>query len=82
MANFTVSTTPEQDAARVALRAKMNAERDVPLTPVEFRDYLVAQWLDGLVAQGNQNSEVSLREAWQQANAAKRAQVKTVLGIS
>jgi nanoRNase/pAp phosphatase (c-di-AMP/oligoRNAs hydrolase) len=79
--SFTVTTTTEQDAAMVALLRKTNAERPTPLTAKEYRDYLVAQWLDGLVTQAGTQSTTSVREAWEKADQAKRDQVKSILGV-
>lgn len=80
-ASFTITTTAEQDAALVALQAKLNATRATPLTAIEFRDYLVAQWLDSLVGQAREQMRTSVRDAYQNANQSTRDQVKTLLGI-
>ena len=80
-ATITITTTPEFDAAMVTLRTKLNAERPVPLTAAQFRDYLVAQWMDGLVSQAGTHDQTTIREAWEKANDATRAKVKTDLGL-
>jgi formate dehydrogenase maturation protein FdhE len=79
--SFTVTTTPEQDAAMIALLRKANAERETPMTAREFRDYLVTQWLDKLVTEAGTQSTTSVREAWEKADQAKRDQVKSILGV-
>ena len=80
-ASFTITTTAEQDGALVLLRAKMNVGRAIPLTAVQFRDFLVAQWLDNLVAQGTADTHSSLRDRYEAADAATKAQIKTLLGM-
>jgi len=80
-ATITITTTPEQDDALVTLRAKLNKERPTPLTAVEFKNYIVAQWMDGLVSQAGAHSTTTVREAWEKADAATRAKVKADLGL-
>jgi hypothetical protein len=83
-ATITITTTPEQDVALVTLLTKLNAERKAPLLPLtakEFRDYIVAQWLDGLVSQAGEQNKTTIREGWEKADQAKRDQVKTILGV-
>lgn len=80
-ATITIITTPEQDAALVTLMQKLNKDRVISLTAQQFKDYIVAQWLDGLVAQAGQHSQTTIREAWEKADAATRAKVKTDLGL-
>lgn len=80
-ATITITTTPEQDTALQTLRQKLNKDRQTPLTAQEFKDYLVTQWLDGLVSQAGEHSKTTLRDAWEKADAVTRAKVKTDLGI-
>lgn len=80
-ATFTVTTTPEQDAALVTLRKKLNATRPTPLTAAQFKDYIVAQWLDGLISQAGTHDQTTIREAWEKADDATRAKVRTDLGL-
>lgn len=81
-ATITITTTPEQDAALVSLRRKLNTDREVKLTTAEYHDYIVSQWLDGLVSQAGEDTRTTVREAYQSANQAKKDQVKTLLGIT
>jgi hypothetical protein len=78
---FTVTTTPEQDAAMVTLLRKANAEREAPMTAREFRDYLVTQWLDKLVTEAGTQSTTSVREAWEKADETTKGRVRTLLGV-
>jgi len=80
-ASFTVTTTPEQDAALVVLRRQTNKDRATPLTALEFRTYLVTQWMDGLVAQAGTQDQTTIKDAWEKADDATRAKVKTDLGL-
>jgi len=80
-ATITIVTTPEHDDALVTLRAKLNKERPTPLTAVEFKNYIVAQWVDSWVSQAGEHSKTTLREGWEKADQAKRDQVKTILGV-
>ena len=80
-ATFSITTTPEFDAALVVLRRQANKDRATPLTALEFRDYLVTQWLDGLVSQAGTHNQTSIRDAWEKADDATRAKVKTDLGL-
>ena len=80
-ATFTVTTTPEQDAALQVLRRQANKDRQTPLTALEFRTYLVTQWLDGLVSQAGTHDQTTIKEAWEKADDATRAKVKTDLGL-
>jgi hypothetical protein len=80
-ATFTITTTPEQDAAMVALLRKTNAERTTPLTGAQFRDYLVSQWLDKLVTEAGTQGETSVRDAWQKADETTKGKVRTLLGV-
>ncbi len=79
---ISITTTPEQDAALITLRRKLNADRPTPLTMAEFKDYLTAQWMDSLVSQAGEHSKTTLREGWEKADQAKRDQVKTILGVN
>jgi nanoRNase/pAp phosphatase (c-di-AMP/oligoRNAs hydrolase) len=79
--SFTITTTPEQDAAMIALLRKTNAERPTPLTAKEFRDYLVSQWLDKLVTEAGTQSTTSVREAWEKADETTKGRVRTLLGV-
>lgn len=80
-ATFTITTTPEQDAALQVLRRQTNKDRQVPLTALEFRAYLVTQWLDGLVSQAGTHDQTTIREAWEKADDATRAKVRMDLGL-
>jgi hypothetical protein len=80
-ATFSITTTPEQDTALQVLRQKLNKDRPTPLTALEFHTYLVTQWLDGLVSQAGTHDQTTLREAWEKADDATRAKVKTDLGL-
>lgn len=82
MATFSVVTTPEIDDALKVLRARLNKDRAEPLTAVEFRTYLVSQWLDSLVSQAGEYSRTTLREAWERADQGTRDQVKATLGMT
>jgi hypothetical protein len=82
MATFSITTTTEQDAALTTLRRALNQERNVPLTAKEYRDYIVSQWLDGLVTQAKTYGETGIREAWQKADEEIRTKVRTILGVT
>ena len=82
MASMTMTTTAEQDAALVALRRQFNKDRPTPLTMAEYKDYLIAQWLDGLVSKAGEDSKTTVREAWEKADQATRDKVKTLLGVT
>ena len=81
-ATITITTTPEQDAALVSLRRKLNADRPVQLTAAEYRDYIVSQWMDSLVSQAGEDTRTTVREAYQSAPQTTQDQVKTLLGIT
>jgi len=81
MANIVIITTPEHDKAFATLLRKLNAGRPAPLTAEEFRDYLVAQWLDSIVTQAKSHDESSLSEAYQKADNATKAKVMAALSI-
>lgn len=80
-ATFSITTTPEQDTALQVLRRQTNKDRATPLTALEFRAYLVTQWLDGLVSQAGTHDQTSIKDAWEKADDATRAKVKTDLGL-
>jgi hypothetical protein len=80
-ATITITTTPEQDAALVSLRQKLNKDRPIKLTAAEYRDYIVSQWLDGLVSQAGEDTRTTVREAYQGAPQATQDQVKALLGL-
>ena len=86
-ATITTTTTPEQDAALIVLLKKVNVERAAMTPPQpaytakQYVDYLLAQWLDGVVSQGKTHSETTVRDAWQKADDATKAKVKADLGV-
>jgi len=80
-ASFTITTTPEQDAALAALRRQVNTGRETPLTAKQFLDYMTAQWLDSLVSKAGEDDKTTLREAYQSAPQATKDQIKTLLGV-
>lgn len=72
-ANYTITTTDQQDAAIQVLLKKLNAERAATKPPTDswllqqFVDYHVAQWLDGLVTRARTHTDEELKKAAEMA---------------
>jgi len=68
-ATITITTTPEQDAAIAVLKDKLNADQPKPLSDNDYRTYIMTQWMDGLVSQGNAAMVEQYKQAAEKAPA-------------
>jgi hypothetical protein len=97
-ATYSVTTTPKQDAALVAVVAQANAERTVldarnlgadgkpvnPRPPLTVEQYVTRRFkdtLDSYVEQEKAAMQTTIKDAWEKADDATRAKVRTDLGL-
>jgi len=87
MADYTLTTTTEQETALTEVIGELNAERakqTPPLPAVTNNQYVIKRFgdvFDNYVKQMEEKNQISIREAWGNADAATRARVKSELGI-
>lgn len=94
MATYSVTTTPEQEAALSVIVAKVNAERAAldarnekadprpPLTIAQYLSQRFTEVLSSYVDQVDSLEREDVRSAWDKADPATRAAVKASLNLS
>lgn len=88
VATYTVNTNARQDAGLAAYRAEINADRAAqtpplgPLTLAQVADALFGRMLAARADRADEDERNTLKDAYQAATPATKAQVKSLLGVS
>lgn len=97
-ATYSVTSTPEQEAALTAVVAEENATRAAldarnldkdgnpinprpPLTNAQYLTQQVKNMLKSYIEQQTAKTHTTIKDAWEKADDATRAKVKTDLGL-
>jgi len=87
MTDYTITTTAEQETALTKTVAKVNAERaaETPpkaaITNTQYVDKITKSTFDSYVSQTDEEDRVSVKDAFKNADASTKAQIKTLLGL-